>query len=174
MGGQLTVESRPGFGSTFRVKMFLSEELLPDNARAPASLRRTDLPRRRVLVVDDDAAHLDLVRALLAPHNLELDVAASGEEGLDAFARKPPDLVIMDVAMPGIDGWETARRLRADHGDAVPILMVSANVHDFQRTRRPDDPHDDFLLKPYEVDALVDHIYLLLDIETAEAETREP
>ena len=171
MGGQLTVESQPGVGSTFRVKMFLSEELLPDAALTPAKLLPPgDLPRRRVLVVDDDAAHLDLIRALLAPHNLELDFAANGEAALTAFRRQPPDLVIMDVAMPAMDGWEAARRLREDHGDAVPILMVSANVHDFQRTRRPDDPHDDFLLKPYEVDALIDRIYLLLDIETVDTE----
>jgi signal transduction histidine kinase len=168
MGGQLSVESQPGVGSTFRAKMFLSEEVLPEDAPVRASIGpRRDLPRRRVLVVDDDRAHLDLVRDLLAPHNLELDFADNGEEGLRAFGRTTPDLVIMDIAMPGIDGWETARALRQRHGDAVPILMVSANVHDFQRARRPDDPHDDFLLKPYEVDALIDRIYLLLDIETA-------
>jgi DNA-binding response OmpR family regulator len=66
--------------------------------------------------------------------------------------------------MPGIDGWETARRVRAEHGDAVPILMVSANLHDFQRTRRPDDPHDDFLVKPYEIEDLFERIGVLLSI----------
>jgi signal transduction histidine kinase/CheY-like chemotaxis protein len=174
MGGQLTVESRPGYGSEFRVKMFLSEELLPDSARAPARIHpRPGMPRRRVLVIDDDQAHLDLVREVLSPYDLALDFADSGEAGLAAFARQPPDLVVLDVAMPGIDGWEAARAIRARHGDAVPILMVSANVHDFQRTRRPDDPHDDFLLKPYEVDALIDQVFLLLDIESA-AETESP
>jgi CheY-like chemotaxis protein len=131
------------------------------------------MPRRRVLVIDDDQAHLDLVREVLSPYDLALDFADSGEAGLAAFARQPPDLVVLDVAMPGIDGWEAARAIRARHGDAVPILMVSANVHDFQRTRRPDDPHDDFLLKPYEVDALIDQVFLLLDIESA-AETESP
>jgi signal transduction histidine kinase/CheY-like chemotaxis protein len=175
MGGQLTVESQPGKGSTFRVKMFLSEEVLPEDARLPvAALPRTNLPRRRLLVVDDDAAHLDLIRDVLAPHNLELDFAANGEAGLAAFRRNPPDLVIMDVAMPEMDGWKAARWLREEHGDAVPILMVSANVHDFQRARRPDDPHDDFLLKPYEVDALIDRIFLLLDIESTAAEIGTP
>lgn len=121
-------------------------------------------------MVDDDAAHLDLVRDLLSPYPFDLDFAPSGEAGLAAFGRQSPDLVMMDIAMPGMDGWETARTLRQRHGENVPILMVSANVHDFQRTRRPDDPHDDYLLKPYEVDALLDRIFLLLDLESAEME----
>lgn len=168
MGGQLTVESAPGAGSTFRVKMFLSEALLPEDAVKPAPRpERIAGPPRRILVVDDDSAHLDLVRDLLAPLGFDLDFASSGDAGLAAFARAAPDLVIMDIAMPVMDGWEAARRIRADYGDAVPILMVSANVHDFQRTRRPDDPHDDYLLKPYDVDALVDRVFLLLDLEAA-------
>ena len=167
MGGQLTVESRPGAGSTFRVKMFFSEAVLPDEK--PGS----DFPaipptseRRRILVVDDDPTHLELVRELLSPMNFDLDFADSGEAGLAAFARNPPDLVIMDVAMPGMDGWETARRLRKTYGEEVPILMVSANVHDFQRTRRPDDPHDDHVLKPYEIEVLVDRITMLLELDS--------
>jgi len=164
MGGQLTVESQPGLGSTFRVKMFLSEEVLPDNVPKVSLPDRRQLPRRGVLVVDDDPAHLALVRELLSPYNLELHFAANGEAGLEAFARHGPDLVIMDVAMPGMDGWAAARQIRLVHGDAVPILMVSANVHDFQRSGRPDDPHDDFLLKPYEVDILIERVFLLLDI----------
>ncbi|HEY0957990.1 MAG TPA: ATP-binding protein [Novosphingobium sp.] len=172
MGGQLTVESQPGAGSIFRVKMFLSEAVLPDDT-AKNDLRaiRSGQPRRRILVIDDDGAHLGLLRDLLSPMNFDLDSASSGEDGLSAFERARPDLVILDIAMPGIDGWETARRLRAAHGGEVPILMVSANVHDFQRARRPDDPHDDYLLKPYEIDVLIDRILLLLDLDTVREKT---
>ena len=167
MGGQLTVESNPGAGSTFRVKMFLSEALLPeDAAKVSPQPKRIAGPPRRVLVVDDDPAHLDLVRDLLEPLGFELTFASSGDAGLAAYAGSAHDLVIMDVAMPVMDGWEAARIIRANHGDAVPILMVSANVHDFQRSRRPDDPHDDYLLKPYDVDALIERVFLLLDLET--------
>ncbi|MCC6828888.1 MAG: response regulator [Novosphingobium sp.] len=165
MGGQLTVRSEPGIGSTFRFKMFFSEAPSPEEGAGGGHALRRVQPHRRILVVDDDPAHLDLVRDLLAPLAFELDFAASGEAGLAAFARTRPDLVIMDVAMPGMDGWEAARQLRARHGEDVPILMVSANVHDFQRARRPDDPHDDYLLKPYEIDVLLDRIFLLLDLD---------
>jgi len=170
MGGQLTVESQPGLGSTFQVKMFLSEEVLAEAPREVPLPARRDLPRSRLLVIDDDPAHLALVRDLLAPFDLELQFAANGESGLAAFAQSPPDLVIMDVAMPGMDGWETARQLRQDHGDAVPILMVSANVHDFQCARKPDDPHDDFLIKPYEIETLIERIFLLLDLHASPLE----
>lgn len=166
MGGQLTVESHPGAGSIFRVKMFFSEA-----SAAPASVsgaRNEPIysgGRRRILVADDDPVHLDLVRDILAPAGFELSFVSDGEACLDAFAQNQPDLLLLDVAMPGLDGWEVARQVRAQHGDAVPILMVSANVHDFQRTRRPDDPHDDFLVKPYEIDALIDRVESLLSLD---------
>jgi len=168
MGGQLTVESQPGAGSSFRVKMFFSQAPAPlEKPGPPTGARRYGGPRRTILVVDDDSAHLDLVRDILAPIGFDLMFAADGAACLEAFRRRAPDLVMLDVAMPGIDGWETARRLRAEHGtggEAVPILMVSANVHDFQRTRRPDDPHDDFLVKPYEIVVLLERIELLLSL----------
>lgn len=176
MGGQLTVESTPGVGSTFRVKMFFSEAPSLESAgQAQLVPKHFAGPRRRILVVDDDSAHLDLTRDLLAPLGFDLDFAGNGTAALDAFRRSPPDLVIMDVAMPGMDGWEAAHRIRELHGDAVPILMVSANVHDFQRQRREDDPHDDYLLKPYEIDVLIDRASVLLDLlPTEEQESQEP
>ncbi|MEO6093166.1 MAG: ATP-binding protein [Novosphingobium sp.] len=166
MGGQLTVESQPGAGSSFRVKMFFSEAP-PKSESTSLALDRRHFPGagRSILVIDDDPVHLDLTRDLLAPMGFGLDFAATGEAGLEAFGQRRPDLVIMDVAMPGMDGWQAARAIRDDYGDEVPILMVSANVHDFQRTRRPDDPHDDYLLKPYEIDVLLDRIGVLLDLD---------
>ena len=167
MGGEITVESRPGIGSTFRVKMFFSDAPAPkDGARPDPRERRYRGLRRRILVVDDDSAHLDLLHDLLMPIGFDLAFAANGAAGLEAYALHPPDLVLMDIAMPpGIDGWETARSIRREHGDATPILMVSANAHDFQRQRRPDDPHDDYLIKPYEIEELLDRIGLLLDLD---------
>jgi signal transduction histidine kinase/purine-cytosine permease-like protein len=165
MGGQLSVRSQPGAGSSFCFKMFFSEAPVPQqNIAARPAVRRYDGARRSILVVDDDSSHLDLARDILAPVGFDLRFAADGEACLEAFRRAAPDLLMLDVAMPGIDGWETARRVRAEHGDAVPILMVSANLHDFQRTRRPDDPHDDFLVKPYEIEDLFERIGVLLSI----------
>jgi CheY-like chemotaxis protein len=71
----------------------------------------------------------------------------------------------MDIAMPVMDGWTCARALRELMGDDIAILMVSANAHDFSRGRREDDPHDDYLIKPYEVSDLYDRLKTLLDLE---------
>ena len=165
MGGQLSVESKPGAGSTFRVKMFFSEATAPVMSKEPARLQPVDGKHRRILVADDDPVHLNLVRDILTPIGFELLFAADGEAALEAARQHRPDLVILDIAMPGIDGWETARRIRADIDADVPILMASANVHDFQRTRRPDDPHDDYLIKPYDIEALIQRVESLLSLD---------
>ncbi|MFT3964663.1 MAG: ATP-binding protein [Sphingobium sp.] len=170
MGGQLTVESEPGVGSIFRMKMFFSEAPPKEGGAAPDPRARRYAGRRRhILVVDDDTAHLDLMRDLLTPIGFDLSFAGDGQAAVEAFRRRPPDLVVMDIAMPRMTGWEAARAIRAELGAIggmeVPILMVSANVHDFQRRRLPDDPHDDYLVKPYEVSVLLDRIGLLLELD---------
>jgi signal transduction histidine kinase/ActR/RegA family two-component response regulator len=171
LGGDISVASEPGKGSRFTVKLMLSQTPPPAEPR-PDKGRITGYPgpRRRVLVTDDDATHLDLMREWLHPAGFDLSFARDGEAALSLAEREPPDLVVMDISMPGIDGWEAARRLRALHGDRLAILMVSANAHDFSRTRREDDPHDDYLIKPYEVDDLFERLALLLDLEWTLAE----
>lgn len=169
MGGSLTVESRPGEGSVFRVKMFFSEAR-PKESLAPPDPRerRYSGPRRHILIADDDETHLGLMRDLLIPIGFDLGFASDGQAAVEACRNTVPDLVMLDIAMPVMTGWEAARTIRADHGDALPILMVSANVHDFQRRRLPDDPHDDYLVKPYEIAVLLDRIGLLLELDWEE------
>jgi len=168
MGGQLTVESQPGAGSLFRVKMFLSETIGPPILVKPVpALSVHDGGVHRILVVDDDHGHRELARSILTPLGFALSFAGDGLDALRAFREDRPDLVMMDITMPRMDGWQAARIMRAEQGDAVAILMVSANVHDFQRPRHPDDPHDDFLTKPYEVDDLRDRIATLLSLGCA-------
>src|SRR3546814_8861024 len=94
-----------------------------------------------------------MVRNVLAPLGFDLVFADNGEACLAVCRAQLPDLVMLDIPMPGRDGWDTARAIREEHGADPMILMVSANVHDFQRSHRADDPHDDFLSKPFEFDA---------------------
>jgi signal transduction histidine kinase/CheY-like chemotaxis protein len=165
MGAELTVDSRPGAGSTFRVKMFFSDAPATEGTEASArTITGYHGERRRILVTDDDPQHLDMVRAILEPLGFDLAFADGAAACLAAYRLAPPDLVMLDIAMPGSDGWVVARELRRDHGDDPIILMVSANVHDFQRSRREDDPHDDFLTKPFEFDALLDRLGTLLGL----------
>jgi signal transduction histidine kinase/CheY-like chemotaxis protein len=166
MGADLAVDSRPGAGSTFKVRMFFSDAPTPDGADSSGRIvTGYEGERRRILATDDDPEHLEMIRAMLEPLGFELTFADSAATCLAAYRLTPPDLVMLDINMPGGDGWGAARALRQEHGDDPMILMISANVHDFQRSRHPDDPHDDFLTKPFEYDALLDRIGTLLDVE---------
>ncbi|MEO6339319.1 MAG: ATP-binding protein [Caulobacteraceae bacterium] len=172
LGGEISVKSEPGVGSVFKVKMMLSEAREAP-AEHPGNRRITsyDGPPRKVLVTDDDSTHLDLIREILQPLGFDLTFASDGAACLAAAERRKPDLVIVDITMPGMSGWEAARRLRAQWDD-IAILMVSANAHDFSRSRREDDPHDDFLIKPYEVDDLLDRVATLLGLEWTYADVQ--
>ncbi|HEY3697231.1 ATP-binding response regulator, partial [Phenylobacterium sp.] len=166
MGGELTVTSELGVGSAFRVRLLLSEAPLP--AERPAAERRAtgyQGPRRKILVTDDDPTHLDLTREILQPLGFDLSFSRDGPGCIELARSGEPDLVILDISMPGMNGWEAARAVRAALGESVAILMVSANAHDFSRTRREDDPHDDFLIKPYEIDDLMERLQTLLDLQ---------
>ena len=88
----------------------------------------------RILVVEDDTDIASLIVHFLAPAGYESEVVANGSEALAAARRRPPDLVILDCMLPGLDGLEVCRALRADAGlSAVPILMLTARAEEIDR-----------------------------------------
>ena len=90
----------------------------------------------RVLIVDDIAANLRLLEAKLLNEYYEVAVAASGEEALAAVPRWMPDVVLLDVMLPRMDGYEVCRRLKADPATAhVPVVMVTALTDQAERVR---------------------------------------
>jgi CheY-like chemotaxis protein len=105
-----------------------------------------------------------MLTKLLRPLGFDFATAADGNACLEEYRKEPAHLLILDIAMPERDGWSTARAIREEYGEEPAILMVSANVHDAHRRRSEDDPHDDFLSKPYELDALLDRFGTLLGI----------
>jgi two-component system, OmpR family, response regulator MprA len=116
--------------------------------------------RARLLVVDDDEHLLAALRRALAFEGYDVVVAASGESGLRAAREQPPDLVVLDVALPGIDGFEVCRRLRA--ASDVPILMLTARDEVTDRVTGLDAGADDYLVKPFAVDELLARVRALL------------
>jgi two-component system cell cycle response regulator DivK len=85
--------------------------------------------RKRILVVEDDPLSLKLVRDVLQVNGYETEEATNGEEAVDKAAERRPDLIVMDIRLPGIDGLEATRRLKSDPGTvAIPIVAVTAHA----------------------------------------------
>ncbi|MBM7510512.1 two-component system cell cycle response regulator DivK [Nocardioides cavernae] len=111
--------------------------------------------RRRVLVVEDNPKNLKLVRDVLTYHGFEVVEATTGEEGVRLAAQVAPDLVLMDLQLPGIDGTEALRRLRAAESTrSVPVVAVTAFAMDDDRERALASGFDGYVEKPISVRAL--------------------
>ncbi|GAB2879891.1 ATP-binding protein [Uliginosibacterium flavum] len=171
MGGELTVKSTPGSGSLFTVRLFLPQL---HSAQAAQELPRRHYTgyvgeKRRILIVDNEAPDRELLASILAPLGFELDQAASGIECLEVLPRFQPHLIFMDLAMPGIDGWETIRRIRAGKLSDAQIAILSANAFDKGLENDVGVASEDFILKPFKVAELLEWIGRKLDLQWQEA-----
>jgi two-component system, OmpR family, response regulator MprA len=123
-------------------------------------LADTDQTDARVLVVEDDADIADVLRRSLRNEGYEVRTSADGVEALNVAAGFVPDLVVLDLGLPRLDGIEVCRRLRMD-GD-VPILMLTARAETEDRVTGLDSGADDYLAKPFERQELLARIRALL------------
>jgi two-component system response regulator MprA len=115
----------------------------------------------RVLVVDDEPAVRAALERALALERYEVELAADGVEALDRIARSPPDAVVLDVAMPGLDGLAVCRRMRAA-GDRTAVLMLTARDAVDDRVEGLDAGADDYLVKPFALRELQARLRALL------------
>lgn len=121
------------------------------------------MTQRRILVVEDNPLNLKLVREVLRFAGYDVVEAQSGEEGLRAAKETPPDLVLMDLQLPGIDGTETLHRLRKDTlGPEVPIVAVTAFAMAEDKERASRAGFDGYIEKPISVRALPGQIEAFL------------
>src|SRR5512146_3104059 len=121
----------------------------------------------RILVIDDDKNITSFLKRALAYSGYAVEVAENGQAGLNRALESPPDLVVLDIMMPGIDGYEVCRRLRA--GGDVPILMLTAKDEVRDRVRGLDVGADDYLVKPFALEELQARIRALLRRREPEA-----
>ena len=117
--------------------------------------------KAHILIVDDDPRITDLLRRVLAYEGYSVASAASGGEALNRSLERPPDLVVLDIMLPGLDGLEVAQRLRAA-GDNVPILMLTARDTVADRVKGLETGADDYLVKPFAPEELVARVKALL------------
>ena len=154
MGGELTVRSTTGLGSTFTLKLFLPAVRAPRTGILPQGrIVGFEGPVRRILTIDDQASQRQVLRDMLEPLGFIVHEADSGTNALASVQALAPDLILMDISMPDMQGWDVCRAMRA-RGILTPIIIVSAKAY-----ARPwaevADGHNDFLSKPVIMDELL-------------------
>lgn len=117
----------------------------------------------KVLVIEDNEMNRDMLARRLRRRGFEVLIAADGETGIGTAAREAPDLILMDLSLPGIDGWETARRLKAAaETAAIPIIALTAHAMTGDREKALAAGCDDYDTKPVELSRLLEKIEKLL------------
>jgi two-component system response regulator MprA len=128
--------------------------------------------RPRVLVVDDEPPMRTALTRALELGGFGVDLAANGEEGLSQASEREPDLIVLDVMMPRLDGMDVCRRLR-ERGDRTPVLMLTARDAVADRVEGLEAGADDYLVKPFALEELLARIRALLR-RTGAPEDEEP
>jgi CheY-like chemotaxis protein len=174
MGGRLEVTSRVGEGSEFSFALPLTDLSAEEAAAHDAARDRAGEARpRRVLVVEDDPRLRDWLVRLLRAEGYRVEQAENGKESLRRFAAERPELILMDLRMPVMDGAEAAVRIRRMPGGAeTPIVALSADGEAREAaSARPDSVFDLVLSKPISADGLVDALRRMF-AEPAESRSR--
>jgi CheY-like chemotaxis protein len=166
MGGNITVRSTPGVGSSFTVKLYLPGvshhgEIRTETARIEGYRGR----RITVLVADDDANHRELVDNILRPLGFIVFAIPDGASCLALADEFRPQLILLDVNMPNLSGWETASQLRANGHTDCKIIILSADATKANQPHQAEDAYDEFLPKPFDLSLLMERIGTLLQIE---------
>ena len=108
---------------------------------------------QRILVVDDDKNIRNLIRLYLEKEGWEVVEAASGDEGVEEVKRQPPSLMLLDIMLPGMDGWQVCREVRRISN--LPIIMLSAKDETFDKVLGLELGADDYITKPFEAKELI-------------------
>ncbi|WP_336761836.1 ATP-binding protein [Asaia sp. VD9] len=168
MGGELTFtasQENASHGTRFRVRLFLSDR---EETAAP---RLTQLPvayegkPRRILVVDDNPRHCEMLTEMLAPRGFEVESAANARDCLERLARFSPHLLLLDLSMPGMNGRDLALSIRETHVGALPIIFITGNMAELAAQRVSSLDDCPVLGKPVDFVALFEAMGRLLGLE---------
>lgn len=166
MGGDISVTSEPGKGSQFRVRLMLASVSAPDAPPpGPLMIRGYRGRRRTIMVVDDNAEHRDLVAEILTPLGFNVLMAADAAGCLTLAQELTPDLFLLDISMPGMNGWDLARALRAKGLTKPRIIILSANIGETRPPSVEEQPYDDTIAKPFDLRQLVERLGVQLGLE---------
>lgn len=118
------------------------------------------MPNQKILIVDDDQNICELLRLYLAKEGYETLIAHDGEKALELFEQNKPNMVLLDVMMPKMDGWEVCRRIRAQNN--TPIIMLTAKGETFDKVLGLELGADDYVVKPFDSKEVVARIKAVL------------
>src|SRR6516165_10669547 len=119
----------------------------------------------KVLLVDDDEMGCDMLSRRLIRRGFEVIVAVDGKQGIEAARREKPDIILMDLSLPVVDGWEATRRVKSDDATrGVPVIALTARAMIGDREKAIEAGCDDYDTKPVEFDRLIGKIERLLGI----------
>lgn len=168
MGGELMVESEPEKGAQFRIRLFLPHILsAQDIEQGPDMTQCIGYAgvRRRIMIVDNEKPDRDLLKSMLEPLGFHLSLVSSGQQCIDMIPGFRPDLIFMDLAMPGMDGWETIKRIRLSGLTESEIAVISANAFEKNAYNDAGITGENFITKPVRVQELLDWIGRHLSLE---------
>lgn len=168
MGGSLQVRSAPGQGSVFSFAI----DLPPATARRMSPRDEFAAVERiaggtevRALVVDDILENREVLSLMLTLIGCNVNVAKNGEEALDLITVAQPDIVFLDMRLPGISGFDTARRIVKDWGARIKLVAMSASALEHERERYLKAGCDDFVAKPFRAERIYRCLQNLLDVK---------
>ena len=157
LGGEVTLRSALGVGTTFSIRLPTesgdAEQPHPAFSPEDQAMEQAAAEARTVLVIDDDPAAADVIGRMLVRQGLRVEFASNGEDGLRMARERPPKLILLDVLMPGADGWSVLMDLKKDPQVAsIPVVMISVTE---QQGLGLAIGADDYLVKPLRQDSLV-------------------
>jgi two-component system cell cycle response regulator DivK len=118
----------------------------------------------KILLVEDNEGNRDMLSRRLQRRGYDVRTAVDGEEGLSMAQRETPDLILMDLSLPGLDGWEAARRLKTMPGtSSIPVIALTAHAMSWDQKKALDAGCDDYDTKPVDILRLMEKMQLLLE-----------
>ncbi len=127
--------------------------------------------KEKILIVDDDVNICDLLRLYLEKEGYETEIATDGYKAIDSFNNTNPDLVLLDIMLPGLDGWQICREIRKT--SQVPIIMLTAKGELFDKVLGLELGADDYITKPFETKEVIARIKAVLRRTVTKAPTAE-
>jgi PAS domain S-box-containing protein len=173
MGGKLTCDSEVGKGSTFTVELVIEvlESVEAEAIEPEKVIVGYEGERKRILIVDDNITNLAMLVSLLEPLGFDIYTAENGEEAVENAVAVDPDLILMDLLMPVMDGDKALQQIKDDNElKSIKVIAVSAAVADRERADAFAADCDDFISKPVDTTLLLDKLKAQLEIEWIEDE----